>query len=93
MGRSRVPRRTALPRLAAAAGCALVLTGIVLFLVGGASAGGFGWFAYAPLSDGGPVFAPGITLVRPIQWWGVVAVGLGACLISGALGYALGRRR
>ncbi|MFK5582214.1 hypothetical protein ACI3EX_02140 [Ornithinimicrobium sp. LYQ131] len=49
----------------------------------------FGWFAYQPL----PAEAGLPYMFFPDQLWGLLLLALGALLLSGLVGYALGSRR
>lgn len=71
------------------AGVVLLVAGVAgLFLVPTSTAG-FGWFAYAPLSEA--TFSPGVFL-RPVQLWAGAAALVGLAAASWAVGYLAGRR-
>jgi heme/copper-type cytochrome/quinol oxidase subunit 1 len=69
-------------------GAVLVVAGIIAYAVEGPSS--FGWFAYQPLGDLDGSYP--VVLLTGHLW----ALGLGfvgSALLSGVLGYWLGRRR
>ena len=66
------------------------LTTAVVLLMTGVGVASFGWFAYAPQSEA--TYSPRAVAVRPGVVWSVLAATLGAVLVSGAVGYRLGRR-
>jgi hypothetical protein len=75
-------------RLVVVAGALLVAVGLGL-MVAAPSPSTFGWFAYQglPTDDVGS-----FVVLTPTAGWGVGIVAVGCVLLSGALGYALGRR-
>jgi len=50
----------------------------------------FGWFAYLPVD--GTASLPGVMVLRRELAWTVLATGVGAVLVRGAVGYRRGRR-
>lgn len=66
-------------------GAALLVAGIVLWL---RTSIGFGWFAYAPLTD--QTFVP--AMPGP-GWLSLVLAVVGSALLAGWTGFLLGRRR
>lgn len=64
-----------------ALGAVLLIIGVTAYLAGGAAASET---AVLTVSDATPV--------EPVQWWGMAIGAVGALLLSGALGYVLGRR-
>lgn len=71
-------------------GVALVIIGVTAYIAGGAADAG--WFATVAQNEA-DLTLEGVTLVRPVQWWGLLIGGVGALLLSGAGGYAFGRSR
>ena len=55
------------------------------------SVASFGWTAYAPLSD--TVFVPPFLYMTPSLVGAALLILLGAVLIAGWIGFAVGRRR
>jgi heme/copper-type cytochrome/quinol oxidase subunit 1 len=84
------PRRRAAPGRVLAAGLGLLAVGLVVSLVLATRPVHVGWFASAPLTQA--TFSPGVLLVHPGLAWSVPLAVVGAVLVSGAVGYALGRR-
>lgn len=79
-----LPRRAS---LVLALGALLLVVGAALLVV--AATVDVGWFAYAPESQA--VLAPGVWL-RPRQVWGAGLVVAGLVVVSGAVGFLVGRR-
>jgi len=55
-------------------------------------AGGFGWFAYTPLSSERPGVILDFVLVSRAQLAGFLLAALGVVVLAGWVGYRLGRR-
>jgi len=68
-----------------AIGAVLLVIGIVVVTT---QPVGFGWTAYAPLTD--VTFSP--PFPTPAMWLGGIVAGLGLALLAGWVGYRLGRR-
>ena len=66
-------------------GAALLVIGVVVVTT---QPIGFGWTAYAPLSD--VTFSP--QFPTPAMWLGGIMAGLGLALLAGWIGFRLGRR-
>lgn len=77
--------------LAVARRWAVLVLGVALLVVGAAvinqPMASFGWFAYAPLSA--TTFVPVVSYMPQ----GLFLVALGLVLVSGWVGYQLGKRR
>jgi heme/copper-type cytochrome/quinol oxidase subunit 1 len=73
--------------------CGLVvfLVGVVLFVTAGGNALTVGWTAYTPLSGDGPEWPVGYLNRQRVA--GIVVVIVGLVVISGALGFKLGKMR
>jgi heme/copper-type cytochrome/quinol oxidase subunit 1 len=72
----------------------VAVAGLVLIVSGGAVGSrprGFGWTAYAPMSQ--EVFSPGLIVLDRAGLLSLVMTVAGLVLIAGAIGYALGSRR
>lgn len=73
-----------------AAGSVLFLVCVAVLVLVRRPAAGFGWYAYAPLSD--TAFPSGFLFLDPTHWW-AVAVGIVGLVAAGwAAGYLAGRR-
>lgn len=70
---------------AGALGAVLLVIGIVVVTT---QPVGFGWTAYAPLTDA--TFSP--PFPTPAMWIGGVVAAAGLALLAGWVGYRLGRR-
>lgn len=87
------PRKHPWRRPAALAGTIALLAlvaGIATLVAGSGQVAEFGWFAYAPLSEG--AFAPGMVFLGPQQITGWLLVALAACAAAFCAGLAMGRR-
>ncbi|MFL4475861.1 hypothetical protein ACIPVK_17840 [Paeniglutamicibacter sp. MACA_103] len=87
------PRKSPRRRLSTLAGIVALLTlaaGVATLVAGSGQVAEFGWFAYAPLSEG--AFAPGMLFLGPQQVTGWLLVALAACAAAFWAGLALGRR-
>jgi heme/copper-type cytochrome/quinol oxidase subunit 1 len=69
-------------------GAVLVVAGIIAYAVEGPST--FGWFAYQPLGDLNRSYP---VVLLPGHLWALGLGFAGSLLLSGVLGYWLGRRR
>ncbi|MCV9993706.1 hypothetical protein OIU93_05245 [Paeniglutamicibacter sp. ZC-3] len=67
-----------------------LVAGIATLVAGSGQVAEFGWFAYAPLSEG--AFAPGMVFLGPQQITGWLLVALAACAAAFCAGLAMGRR-
>lgn len=78
--------------VAAGLGLVLVVFGVVLMVT--SEAVSFGWFAYAPLAEDPVISAVGdaVVLTRQ-QAAGAGVVVVGAVVLAGATGWAVGRRQ
>ena len=84
------PARSSRPSLILALGVGLVAVGVGLWLLMPDQPAESGWFAYAPLSE--ETFSPPEIMVPSTgRYWGMGLTALGAVLISGVLGYRIGR--
>ena len=70
-----------------ALGAALLLIGIVVVAT---QPVGFGWTAYAPLSNPDMVISP--PFPTPAMWLGGALAAVGLALLAGWVGFRLGRR-
>ena len=69
-------------------GAVLVGAGIALYVAEGPSV--YGWFAYQPMEE--PMSTSPVVLLSG-HVWGLVMACAGAVLLSGVVGFLLGRRR
>ncbi|GAA3322020.1 MULTISPECIES: hypothetical protein [Paeniglutamicibacter] len=88
------PRKHPRRRPAALAGTIALLAlvaGVATLVAGSGQVAEFGWFAYAPLSEG--AFAPGMVFLGPQQITGWLLVALAACAAAFCAGLVIGRRK